>query len=131
MNYLNDNEVFSKCMEKVESYIKVNNDEISYDKAFEIFTEPYKIKIEELRQELEILKNANKKVKSKKVRQGVKLTDKQIEYIKELSCEYRQTREQVVKFFNKRYPTRKKPLTISQLRKIMEDNNIVKPKRIN
>lgn len=125
-----------------ENMVKSNHKEGTQYTIDELIKNSYQIycneiidknaEIDKLNKEIEELKLATVNATCRKratVKKGVKLTEKQILFIKEFTQKYKLSREQMLIIFNEQYPKRKEPLTMSQLRKIMTDNEIKKPKK--
>ena len=84
----------------------------------------------EIQDKLNILEEKLQNEKTKNLgRKKIILTDKQKEFIKDLTLNAKAPRETIVYLFNQKYTKREKPLTVHQLRTIMDDMDLKKPKK--
>lgn len=136
--YLKDREEFIKVLgdkRNTEDYFITHHKLLNKERDSTIYWfgefKKQEEEIKKLKEELEKEKLKNNKKQKRKIKKGVQLTKNQINIIRELTEKHMASKETILSLFNSEYPNRKEPLTISQLRKIMKDNNIVKPKKKN
>ena len=108
-------------------------DKENYFNEYQLEQEKNK-KIENALKEVEHkLRHLEEKFQNEKIRnlgrKKIILTDKQKEFIKDLTLNAKAPRETIVYLFNQKYTKREKPLTVHQLRAIMSDMELKKPKK--
>ena len=142
----NIDEFKQKFNEKIENFKtqeEISTNQISWDTIHKTsyllycnkqnYFNEYQLE-QEKNKKLEIeLKEIQEKLqneKTKKIgRKKIILTDKQKEFIKDLTLNAKAPRETIVYLFNQKYIKREKPLTVHQLRTIMSDMELKKPNK--